>query len=123
MNGYQLLRKSDHYQQIRIRGEERHLMNYINALHTYLTQRDYINDINTSQWNVHELNDNDLEGYHHRLRERFTNRITNFWGFMLFMLKESCIMHAILTRMRGGEVMQGRRKAYRRNEERILQLK
>ena len=66
---------------------------------------------------------NDMEGYHHRLRERFTNRITNFWGFMLFMLKESCIMHAILTRMRGGEVMQGRRKAYRRNEERIQQLK
>jgi hypothetical protein len=26
---------------------------------------------------------------------------------MLFMLKESCIMHAILRRMRGGEVMQG----------------
>ena len=32
-------------------------------------------------------------------------------------------MHAILTRMRGGELMQGRRKAYRRNEERIQQLK
>ncbi len=30
MNGYQLLRESDHYQQIRIRGEERHLMNNIN---------------------------------------------------------------------------------------------
>ena len=97
-------------------------MNNINALHTYLI-RNYINDINIPQWNVHELNDNDMEGYHHRLRERFTNRITNFWGFMLFMLKESCIMHAILTRMRGGEVMQGRRKAYRRNEERIHQLK
>jgi hypothetical protein len=126
INGYQLLRESDHYQQIRIRGEEQHLMNNINALHTYLT-RNYINDINIPQWNVHELNDhrtnNDMEGYHHRLRERFTNRITNFWGFMLFMLNESCIMHAILTRMRGGEVMQGRRKVYRRNEERILQLK
>jgi hypothetical protein len=35
-----------------------------------------------------------MEGYHHRLRERFTNRITNFWGFMLFMLNESCIMYA-----------------------------
>jgi len=95
MNGYQLLRESDHYQQIRIRGEERHLMNNINALHTYLT-RNYINDINIQQWNVHELNDhrtnNDMEGYHHRLRERFTNRVTNFWGFMLFMLNESCIM-------------------------------
>jgi hypothetical protein len=31
MNGYQLLRESDHYQQIRIRGEERHLMHYIPA--------------------------------------------------------------------------------------------
>jgi len=62
-----------------------------------------------------------MEGYHHRLRERFTNRVTNFWGFMLFMLKESC--NAILTRMREGEVIQGRRKAYRRNEERIQQLK
>ena len=106
MNGYQLLIESDHYQQIRIRGEELHLMNNINALQTYLT-RNYINNINILQWNVHDLNDhrtnNDMEGYHHRLRERFTNRITNFWGFMLFMLKESCIMHAILTRMRGGE--------------------
>jgi len=42
---------------------------------------------------------------------------------MLFMLKESCIMHAILRRIRGGGVIQGRRKAYRRNEERIQQLK
>ena len=64
-----------------------------------------------------------MEGYHHRLRERFTNRITNFWGFMLFMLEEFCIMHAILIRMRGGEVMQGRREVNRRNEERIQQLK
>ena len=61
----------DHYQQIRIRGEELHLMNNINALQTYLT-RNYINNINIPQWNVHELNDhrtnNDMEGYHHRLR-------------------------------------------------------
>ena len=68
-------------------------MSNIYALQTYLT-RNYINNINIPQWNVHELNDhrtnNDMEGYHHRLRERFTNRITNFWGFMLFMLKESC---------------------------------
>ena len=63
-----------------------------------------------------------MEGYHHRLREGFTNRITNFWGFMLLMFKESCIIQ-ILRRMRGGEVLQGRRKAYRRNEERIQQLK
>ena len=71
MNGYQLLIESDHYQQIRIRGEELHLMNNINALQTYLT-RNYINNINIPQWNVHELNDhrtnNDMEGYHHRLR-------------------------------------------------------
>ena len=38
------------------------------------------------------------------------------------MLKESCIIQ-ILRRMRGGEVLQGRRKAYRRDEERIQQLK
>ena len=57
----------DHYQQIRIRGEELHLMNIINALQTYLT-RNYINNINIPQWNVHDLNDhrtnNDMEGYH-----------------------------------------------------------
>ena len=67
MNGYQLLIESDHYQQIRIRGEEQHLMNNINALQTYLT-RNYINNINIPQWNVHDLNDhrtnNDMEGYH-----------------------------------------------------------
>ena len=66
---------------------------------------------------------NDMEGYHHRLRERFINRITNFWGFMLFMLKETCIMHGIYERMRGGEAMQGRRRAYQRNEDRIQQYK
>ena len=44
----------DHYQQIRIRGEELHLMNNINALQTYLT-RNYINNINILQWNVHDL--------------------------------------------------------------------
>ncbi len=54
---------------------------------------------------------------------RFTNRVTNFWGFMLFMLKETCFMNAILMRMRGGEVMNGRRKKYRRNEDRIEQFK
>ena len=64
-----------------------------------------------------------MEGYHHRLRERFINRVTNFWGFMLFMLKETCIMHGTLERMRGGEVMQGRRRAYQRNEDRIQQYK
>jgi hypothetical protein len=41
---------------------------------------------------------------------KVTNRVTNFWGFMLFMLKETCLMNAILMRMRGGEVMKGRRK-------------
>jgi hypothetical protein len=51
-----------------------------------------------------------MEGYHHRLRERYTNRVTNFWGFMLFMLKETCLMNAILMRMRGGKIMQGRRR-------------
>ena len=56
MNGYQLLIESDHNQQIRIRGEELHLMNNINALQTYLT-RNYINNINIPQWNVHDLND------------------------------------------------------------------
>ena len=32
-------------------------------------------------------------------------------------------MHAILMRMRGGEIMQGRRRKYKRNEERIEQFK
>ena len=89
--------------------------------------RNYINVNNIMLWNINDLNDhrtnNDMEGYHHRLRERFTNRITNFWGFMLFMLKETCLMHAILMRMRGGEIMQGRRKQYRKNEDRIEQFK
>jgi hypothetical protein len=47
-----------------------------------------------------------MEVYHHRLRERFTNRITNFWGFMPFMLKETFVMHGVLDRMRGGEKCQ-----------------
>ena len=64
-----------------------------------------------------------MEGYHHRLRERFTNRVTNFWGFMLFMIKETCLMNAILMRMKGGEEMKGRRKKYRRNEDKIEQFK
>jgi hypothetical protein len=35
------------------------------------------------------------------------------------MLKEICLMHAILMRMRVGEIMQGKRRKYRRNEDRI----
>jgi hypothetical protein len=95
----------------------------INLLMTYFTDN-YINVINLQQWNVFELQDhrtnNDLEGYHHRLRERFTNRVTNFWGFMLFILKESYLQSAYLERMRGGEQVPGRRRKYRRNEEMIM---
>jgi len=57
-----------------------------------------------------------MEGYNHRLRERFNNRISNFWGFMLFILKETFIMKGVLERMRGGEIMQGRRRTYQFNE-------
>jgi len=39
------------------------------------------------------------------------------------LLKETYLMHAILMRMRGGEIMQGRRRKYRRNEDRIEQFK
>jgi hypothetical protein len=42
---------------------------------------------------------------------------------MSFMLKETCTMHGIFERMRGGEVTQGRRRAYQRNEDRIQQYK
>ena len=63
-------------------------------------------------WNVNDLND-------HRTNNDMTNRVTNFWGFMSFMLKETCLMHAMLMRMRGGEIMQGRRRKYKRNEDRI----
>jgi hypothetical protein len=35
---------------------------------------------------------NDMKGSHHRLRERFTNRISNFLGFILFILKKTFIM-------------------------------
>ena len=66
----------------------------------------YVNVINLQQWNAFELQDhrtnNDLEGYHHRLREIFTNRVTNFWGLMLFILKVSYLQSACLERMRGG---------------------
>ena len=87
-------------------------MKNIYLLLTYLTDN-YINKNNIAQWNVYDLNDhrtsNNMEGYHYRLRERFTNRITNFWGFMLFILRETFIMHGVLDRMRG-DVMQGRRQ-------------
>jgi len=67
---------------------ELQLINNINSLTTYLTVN-YSNNNKIPQWNVHDLNhhrtNNDMEGYHHRLRERFTNRISNFWGFMLFI--------------------------------------
>ena len=83
---------------------ELQLINNINSLTTDLTVN-YINNNKIPQWNVHDLNDhrtnNDMEGYHHRLRERFTNRISNFWGFMLFILKETFIMKGVLERMRG----------------------
>ena len=42
---------------------------------------------------------------------------------MLFMLKETFVMHGVLDRMRGGDVMSGRRRTYQRNEDRIQQLK
>ena len=49
--------------------------NYVNLLNTYL-RRNYINANNIMLWNAYDLNDhrtnNDMEGYHHRLRERFT---------------------------------------------------
>ena len=126
MIGYQVILDSDHYQQIIIRGTELQLINNINSLTTYLTVN-YINNNKIPQWNVHDLNDhrtnNDMEGYHHRLRERFTNRISNFWGFMLFILKETFIMKGVLERMRGGDIMQGRRRTYQLNENRIQQLK
>ena len=74
MIGYQVILDSDHYQQIIIRGTELQLINNINSLTTYLTTN-YINNNKIPQWNVHDLNDhrtnNDMEGYHHRLRERF----------------------------------------------------
>ena len=126
MEGYDLIIGSMEYQNMQRRGEELNVVNNINSLNTYL-RRNYINANSIMLWNVNDLNDhrtnNDMEGYHHRLRVRFTNRVTNFWGFMQFMLKETCLMNAILMRMKGGEVMQGRRKQYRRNEERIEQFK
>jgi len=80
---------------------ELQLINNINSLTTYLTVN-YINTNKIPQWNVHDLNDhrtnNDMEGYHHRLRERFTNRISNFWGFMLFIVKETFILKGVLRR-------------------------
>ena len=85
MVAYQVILDSDHYQQIIIRGTEFQLMNIINSLTT-----NYINNNNVPQWNVHDVND--MEGYHHRLRERFAYRISNFWGFMLFILKVTFMM-------------------------------
>ena len=58
---------------------ELQLINNINSLTTYLTVN-YSNNNKIPQWNVHDLNDhrtnNDMEGYHHRLRERF---IPSLW--------------------------------------------
>jgi hypothetical protein len=42
---------------------------------------------------------------------------------MLFILKETFIIKGLLERIRGGDVMPGRRRAYQRNEDRIQQLK
>jgi len=44
-------------------------------------------------------------------------------NIIISMLKETCLMNAILMRMRGGEVMKGTRKKYQRNEDRIEQFK
>jgi hypothetical protein len=66
---------------------------------------------------------NEMEGYHHRLSERFTDWISNFWGFMLFILKETSIMNGVKERMRGRDVIPSRRRTYQRNEDRIQQLK
>ena len=76
-------------------AKEINLINNLNALTTYLRNY-YINQIKILQWNVYALDDhrtnNDMEGYHHRI-------------------KETCIMHGIFERMRGEELMQGRRRA------------
>jgi len=89
IEGYYLIIRSMEYQNMLRRGEELNLINNVNLWSTYL-RRNYINANNIMLWNVNDLNDhrtnNDMEGYHHRLRERFTNRVTNFWGFMLFLL-------------------------------------
>ena len=125
MEGYGLIIGSQHYVDILTRANELDIpVVIINLLMTYFTDN-YINVINLQQWNVFELQDhrtnNYLEGYHHRLRERFTNRVTNFWGFMLFILKESYLQSAYLEKMKGGEQVPGRRRKYQRNEEMIMQ--
>jgi len=125
MEGYGLIIGSQHYVDILTRANELDIpVVIINLLMTYFTDN-YINVINLQQWNVSELQDhrtnNDLEGYHHRLRERFTNRVTYFWGFMLFILKESYLQSAYLEKMKGGEQVPGRRRKYQRNEEMIMQ--
>jgi hypothetical protein len=75
IEGYYLIIRSMEYQNMLRRGEELNLINNINLLNTYL-RRNYINANNIMLWNVYDLNDhrtnNDMEGYHHRLRERFT---------------------------------------------------
>ena len=125
MEGYGLIIGSHHYVDMLTRANELDIpVVIINLLMTYFTDN-YVNVINLQQWNVFELQDrrtsNILEGYHHRLRERFKNRVTNFWGFMLFILKESYLQSAYLERTRGGEQVPGRRRKYQRNEEMIMQ--
>jgi hypothetical protein len=75
IEGYDLIIRSIEYQNMLRRGEELNLIDNINLLNTYL-RRNYINANNIMLWNVYDLNDhrtnNDMEGYHHRLRERFT---------------------------------------------------
>jgi len=59
------------------------------------------------------------EGESSRFFLRFTDWISNFWGFMLFILKETSIMNGVLERMRGRDVIPSRRRTYHR----IQQLK
>jgi hypothetical protein len=56
---------------------------------------------------------NDIEGYHNRLKERLPNRSgTNFWVFMKALQKEEDSQTHILTQMRHGGVMRPRSSFY-----------
>ena len=125
MEGYGLIIGSQHYVDMLTRANELDIPVVIMCLLMTCFTDNYVNVINLQQWNVFELQDhrtsNDLEWYNHWLRERFTNRVTNFWGFMLFILKESYLQSAYLESMRGGELVPGRRRKYQRNEEMIMQ--
>jgi hypothetical protein len=75
------------------------------------------NDEKIILWNVHNMGDlrtnNDIEGYHFRLKNRLPNRIvSNFWMFIKALQKEEDAQRHLLTQMAQGGTMKSRDRSY-----------